>query len=636
MKKLFLGLFLLSLSLAADEDRFPPQALPQAKPSDYADEKAVPVDLKWENGPESLQPWGSPKAKKGGTLRNSLTVYPRNFRHFGPESNTSFRSFLDYLNLAQLNFDPNHPEITLPSLCIQWAPDKDQKTLYFRIDPSARWSDGQPVLASDFSFVMEMVHDPDLEHPDFAESVKQWVEAITPHGRLSFSVRMRNILPADERLYYSSLWPVPRHFWKNFQDALGHKNYGALIPNWWRHFDEAQLVEPVTGPYNIDIQLSQPQRSVVFSKVKNWWSEKKPWNLGRYNVDQVEYRVINDIELLDIQFEINELDVNFMTTPGSWQKNAKAECFQQAWAYRIMAYNQVPQPMMGVYLNTRRAPFDDVKVRQAFAHALDIDGMIAKVLNGDYAHLPRITTGYGKYDNKLIKPWTYDPASATKLLGAAGWSSQDGDGVRMKNGQRLVIEIDYTTEGHLPRLRWLQQQALKVGFELQLNRYETATFFDRIKRRDHQATWTGWQGNYFPDYRDGYYSESADLAESNSTCNYKDPEVDMLIKIMETTRDSAEKVKAAHRIQQIIHEQALVVPLYYVPYIRSGAWNWVKLPEVVSTRTNGDEIFEAFGISGGLFWIDEEEKKRTLEARQAKQKLGEPKTIVDPTWKMAE
>ncbi|MEN9362405.1 MAG: hypothetical protein RL095_3940, partial [Verrucomicrobiota bacterium] len=44
----------------------------------------------------------------------------------------------------------------------------------------------------------------------------------------------------------------------------------------------------------------------------------------------------------------------------------------------------------------------------------------------------------------------------------------------------------------------------------------------------------------------------------------------------------------------------------------------------------------AFGISGGLFWIDEEEKKRTLEARQAKQKLGEPKTIVDPTWKMAE
>ncbi len=647
MKQLLLCAFLSSFSLVAAEDSFPVQTMPRANPADYADEKNVPADLKWENGPDTLQPWGSPKAIKGGTLRNTDPTYPGSFRHFGPDSNSHFRSFLDYLNLAQLNSDPNNSDISLPSLCIQWASDKDEKTVYYRIDPSARWSDGQPVLASDFTFIMEMIHDPDFDHPEFAESLKQTMESITSHGRLSFSVRLKNILPADERLYYASTWPVPRHFWKKFQDALptdkkvdgkseNGAKYGAFVKNWHRHFDDAHLIEPVTGPYVVDLKLTQELRSIVFSKVENWWGDKKPWNLGRYNVDHIDYRIIPDISATNLNFEAQELDVNFMTMPDSWYGKAGTEMFQQGWAYRVMAFNEVPQPMQGIYLNTKRPPLNDQKVRQAFAQALDIDGMIAKILRGEYAHMPRITTGYRQYDNKLIKPWAYDPDAAAKLLDVAGWTGIDNDGVRTKNGKRLVIEIDYTAKNHIPRLLWLRQQAFKAGFEIQPRRFETTTFFNRNKRREHMAIWTGWQGNYFPDYRDGFYSESADLAESNSTSNYKDPEIDRLIKVMEETRDSAEKVKAAHRIQQIIHEQAIYIPTYFVPYIRSGAWNWVKLPPVVSTKTNGDEIFEAFSLGGGLFWIDEEEKKKTLDARKAKQKLGEPKTIIDPTWKMAE
>ncbi|MEN9361419.1 MAG: hypothetical protein RL095_2954, partial [Verrucomicrobiota bacterium] len=535
MKFLLLCALLGASTLVADDDRFPLQTMPRANPADYADEQGVPSDLKWENGPETLQPWGSPKAKKGGTLRNSVMTYPGTLRHFGPDSNSSFRSFLDYLNLAQLNSDPNNPDVYLPSLCMQWAADKDEKTVYFRIDPSARWSDGEPVLATDFSFLMEMIQDPDFDHPEFAESLKQTMEAVTPHGRLSFSVRLKNILPADERIYYASTWPVPRHFWKKFQDALpldkkvdGKKenggSYGAFVKNWHRYFDDAHLVEPVTGPYIVNLELTQELRSIVFSKVPNWWGEKKPWNLGRYNVDAVEYRVIPDVSATSLNFEGQELDVNYLTMPDLWHGKAGAEIFQQGWGYRVMAYNDVPQPMMGIYLNTRKKPLDDVRVRQAFAHALDIDGMIAKILRGEYAHMPRVTTGYRKYDNKGIKPWTYDPDAAAKLLDAAGWKEMDNDGVRTKDGKRLEIEIEYTAKNHIPRLLWLRQQAFKAGFEIKPRRFETTTFFNRNKRREHQAIWTGWQGNYFPDYRDGYYSESADLAESNSTCNYKDPE----------------------------------------------------------------------------------------------------------------
>jgi len=629
---------------AAPTDLFPVQEVPQVKPQAYADETGLPSGLKWESGPQQLQPWGSTEAKKGGKLVSFLPTYPKSFRHFGPASNDSFRSYLDNLNLAQLSSDPNHPEITLPSLCQQWAIGPDRKTVYYRIDPEARWSDGNPVLASDFTYAQELVHDPDLEHPDLLAGWDSNISDIKSHGRLSFSVTLSSEKPADELLYYSGTWPVDREFWMKFQrEALKKdgknpdENFGALIKDWHKYFDDAGIAEPVTGPYMIDSAKCEKMRKVVFTKTPNWWAEKKPWNLGRYNVETIEYKVIEDLEVAFRFFQGTELDCCYLTMPEIWREKAgESEGFLNGWFYRVMAFNDVQQPMIGMYLNTRSAPLDDLQVRRALWHATDVEGMCKTVLRGEYARMPHILMGYRQYDNKELKGLPFNIDSAVALLEEAGWNQMDIHGVRMKNGKRLSIEINYSQKTHVPRILYIRQQALKAGIELVLKKYEATTSFNKTRRRQGQIFWIGWQGNYFPDFRDGYHSDGAYQYESNNTSNYEDPRIDKLIEAMDLEKDSAAKTRQCHEIQKIIQDQALVIPLYYVPYIRSGAWNWVKLPQVVSTKTNGDEIFEAFGISGGLFWIDEEEKKKTLSAREAKQKLGEPKTIIDPTWKMAE
>jgi microcin C transport system substrate-binding protein len=69
----------------------------------------------------------------------------------------------------------------------------------------------------------------------------------------------------------------------------------------------------------------------------------------------------------------------------------------------------------------------------------------------------------------------------------------------------------------------------------------------------------------------------------------------------------------------MIFESGSMIASFKVPYTRSAAWRWMKLPDKLGTRTSGS-LFNAFELSGvyssgGLFWIDLDEKKRVRDAR---------------------
>ena len=96
---------------------------------------------------------GSPKAKKGGTQYRGIQDFPRTFRKVGPDSNGSFRSVLhDDNNVALAVSHPNEKEF-FPGLAREWAVSPERKTVYLRLDPNARWSDGAPVTVDDYFFM---------------------------------------------------------------------------------------------------------------------------------------------------------------------------------------------------------------------------------------------------------------------------------------------------------------------------------------------------------------------------------------------------------------------------------------------------------------------------------------------------
>ena len=86
---------------------------------------------------------------------------------------------------------------------------------------------------------------------------------------------------------------------------------------------------------------------------------------------------------------------------------------------------------------------------------------------------------------------------------------------------------------------------------------------------------------------------------------------------------------------QRIHDIGAFIPMYKVPYTREVYWRWMRLPEHRGVRMT-DRLFDPLVENlrtDGLFWIDEDAKRETLEARDSGRTF-DPVTIVDETWRV--
>ncbi|MED6298984.1 MAG: hypothetical protein VX860_02735, partial [Verrucomicrobiota bacterium] len=113
------------------------------------DLKDLPEGLTWEDG-QAEPEIGDPESKKGGAFRYFITSSPPTIRPFGPNSNNSFRGELyDNIEIGLIDLHPQTGAI-IPGVAKEWAIGADKKTVYFKLDPDAKYNDGVPVKAVDF------------------------------------------------------------------------------------------------------------------------------------------------------------------------------------------------------------------------------------------------------------------------------------------------------------------------------------------------------------------------------------------------------------------------------------------------------------------------------------------------------
>ncbi len=125
--------------------------------------EVLPGDLKWLTN-DSDPVFASPDARKGGILRDAILDFPLTFRVVGPDSNSSFRGEILGNQLSLIGIHPNTLN-TIPELATHWAYGNDKKTMYFKLNPGARWSDGVPVTADDFAFTLEFMRSKHIVAP---------------------------------------------------------------------------------------------------------------------------------------------------------------------------------------------------------------------------------------------------------------------------------------------------------------------------------------------------------------------------------------------------------------------------------------------------------------------------------------
>jgi microcin C transport system substrate-binding protein len=196
--------------------------------------------------------------------------------------------------------------------------------------------------------------------------------------------------------------------------------------------------------------------------------------------------------------------------------------------------------------------------------------------------------------------------------------------------------VTYGAPYHTDRLVVLREEAKKAGIDLKLSLLDASSAFKQMQEKKHQIAWMSWASQGLaPEYWQFFHSDNAHVPQTNNLTNQDDPELDAMIDRYRASTSKAERVDLAHRIEQMVADSGTVIPTFEVAYDREAAWAWVKLPPWLGTRSS-DSLFNPLELSagvfssGGLFWIDVDDKRRIRAARDAGEALP-PVLIVDET-----
>lgn len=607
-----LGLTLLIIGCDSGVERLADQPPPQPcmTPPSYKREP-LPAGIQWLTN-DTDPVFADPGAVPGGTLHEALLSFPLTFRVVGPDSNSSFRGAILGNQLGLIGIHPNTENI-IPELATHWAFDPDKKTMYFKLDPEARWSDGHPVTADDFVYTLEFMRSKDIVAPWYNDYYTKEIDRVIVYDDHTLAVV--GTKPQPDLHLRIPISPTPRHFYCKLDKDFVRRYNWKIAPN--------------TGPYQMT--EFKKGRYILFERKPDWWARNRRYFKHRFNVDKVRYTVIRDLNLQWEYFKKAKLDQFSLTMPKYWHFKSRMPAVEKGYVQRMWFFNDTPRSAQGAWLNQDREIFKDQRLRYAFAHALNIQRVIEAVLYNDYFRLEGAYVGYGRYSNNTIKARRFDLHKVDQLMQAAGWQ-RGPDGIWQRDGQRYSVEVTYSSEEHTPRLVVLKEEALKAGIELRLQRLDPAAQYKKIMEKRHDVGWLGWSTGMRPHFWEFWDSANAHRPQTNNITNTDNPELDALIERYRNSLEEEERIALALQIEAKVHEIGAFVPSFMVPYFREGYWRWWRFPTPPATRVS-DTLFDPFSsTTGGLFWFDQNLYEETRAAMRRGEAF-EPATRRDETFK---
>jgi len=210
---------------------------------------------------------------------------------------------------------------------------------------------------------------------------------------------------------------------------------------------------------------------------------------------------------------------------------------------------------LGTYyfnFNVTRAPFDDVRVRRAFNHAVDKERLVRYVLRGGqkaaHTFVPPWIRGY-----PAVKGPRFDPALAAKLLAEAGYPAG--------KGFPKVKLLYNSSESHKHIAEVLQQMWKKnLGVSIELVNLEWKTYLDALRRKDYQLARAGWIGDYVDP---NTFLDLFVTGGGNNRTGWGSAEYDSLIRAAGREPDPAKRLAVFARAEAILMDELPVMPVYF-------------------------------------------------------------------------
>ncbi|SEH02641.1 peptide/nickel transport system substrate-binding protein [Nonomuraea solani] len=346
-----------------------------------------------------------------------------------------------------------------------------------------------------------------------------------------------------------------------FLDILAQGYLGMISPKQIKEAPQSICEHPIgSGPFIFD-KWTKGQ-SVTYHRNPDYnWGPKSAKHTGPAYLEKLEIRFLTEDATRYNALAAGEVHAIDFTPPQN---------VEDVKANPDLGFLSVVRPghPMAFWLNTSRAPFDDVKVRQALLAAVDRESIIKGISFGQYQVAQGfVTTSTPGYAKGLAGTIAHDPAKASKLLDEAGWMEKDKDGIRLKNGKRLTAYFPIAANFPAQRMQiavQTQAAARKIGLDIQIQTPPEQELTDRNVKGDYDLTSGLWATNT-PDVLWIQYSSkniTTDKRRGQNVARLSDPRLDDLL---ERARESAEPAELYNQAQARLLELAPAIPFYDDP-----------------------------------------------------------------------
>ncbi|MCB0723766.1 MAG: ABC transporter substrate-binding protein [Ignavibacteriae bacterium] len=564
---------------------------------------------------DSFHTIGNPEAVKGGSITLSIPDFPSTLRVVGKDAN-SYWNYLIYYQLCYESLLNNDP-VTLdfePMLATHWWISEDKKQFKFRINPDARWADGERVTSADVIATWKLQVDPGILSP-YSNILFGSYEEPVAESPYIVSVKTKE-LNWRQFLYFAGMPLLPAHVIGN----LSGKEYLEK-----HQFDFI----PGTGAYVVDVNDVKKGQSLTVRRRSDYWGADQKWNTGKFNFDYLRFEVISDSRLEFERFKKGDIDFVTLTSVTSidkWFELDKNEDFKRGLILKRDVYNKYPNGPRGICFNMRKPPFDDIRVRKAFAYLFDR----AKIVEKLYYGLPALEDSYwpnSVYANPNNPQIRFNFDEAVKLLAEAGWTEKNADGYLVKDGKIFEVELPYGSPELERFLTIYQEDCKKAGIKINLRQVDGSTNFQIGNQRNFEMIVAAWGGLVFPNPESSFGPGTADLPNSTNWAGVKDARIDELCTEYNVTFDQRRRVEIIQEIDAILANMQPYALSWYYPSSRLAFWNKFGFPEGVLSKI--DDPTDAIPT----YWFNDPVREAAFDDAKANNTLTLPQgDIIVKYW----
>jgi microcin C transport system substrate-binding protein len=567
----------------------------------------------------------NPDAPRGGLVRFGVqgTFDSFNLVIAGVRGEIAAGISLIYDTLMTSSMDEPSAEYGLIAEALRYPADYSQVT--FRLNPDARWHDGEPITVDDVVFSFEVLK---ANSPQYAFYYRNVVSAEeTAEGEVTFVFDEINNRELPQIV--GQLPILPRHWWE-----------GARADGTQRDVTQTMLEPPLgSGAYRVG--RFEAGRTVRYERVEDYWAADLNVNVGKNNFDEIRFEYFRDATVLVEAFKGDRLDWRSENSARNW---ATAYDFPARSEGRVIL-EEFPITssgrMQGFVFNLRRPQFQDERVRRAFNYVFDFEDINRTIFFSQYTRinsyfegtelastgLPEgreleileelrdlvpervFTEPYSNPSHATAEEKRVNQRRAVALLRDAGYELRGRQMVNVESGQPLTLEFlgfQPTDERYvLP----YQQALARIGITLNLRIVDPAQYQNRIRSFDFDVTTYVWGQSLSPgnEQRNYWGSEAADRQGSQNIAGIRDRAIDTLIDRVIFAQDREDLVAATRALDRVLLAHHFVVPQWTSGTQRTARWNRFSRPEVMPEY--GASAFPT------IWWYDMEKVARTGAAR---------------------